>query len=51
MEKRVVIPAKTHLRMIITYADVLHSWDVPSLGVKCLVNNIECSRPVEIHHM
>lgn len=30
-----VVPAKTHLRVIITSADVLHSWAVPSLGVKC----------------
>ncbi len=32
---RIVIPTKTHLRMIITFANVLHSWVVPSLGVKC----------------
>jgi len=31
----VVVPAKTHLRIIVTSADVLHSWAVPSLGVKC----------------
>lgn len=35
VDNRVVVPAKTHLRMIITSADVLHSWAVPSLGVKC----------------
>nr|YP_009674837.1 cytochrome c oxidase subunit 2 [Fossombronia foveolata]QDE12793.1 cytochrome c oxidase subunit 2 [Fossombronia foveolata]QIA59924.1 cytochrome c oxidase subunit 2 [Fossombronia cristula] len=35
VDNRVVVPAKTHLRMIITPADVLHSWAVPSLGVKC----------------
>ncbi len=35
MDNRVVIPTRTHLRMIITSADVLHSWVVPSLGVKC----------------
>jgi cytochrome c oxidase subunit 2 len=35
VDNRVVIPARTHLRMIITSADVLHSWAVPSLGVKC----------------
>jgi cytochrome c oxidase subunit 2 len=33
VDNRVVIPARTHLRMIITSADVLHSWAVPSLGV------------------
>nr|YP_010881094.1 cytochrome c oxidase subunit 2 [Moerckia flotoviana]QDE10612.1 cytochrome c oxidase subunit 2 [Pallavicinia lyellii]WIA66596.1 cytochrome c oxidase subunit 2 [Moerckia flotoviana] len=35
VDNRVVVPAKTHLRMIITPADVLHSWAVPSSGVKC----------------
>jgi cytochrome c oxidase subunit 2 len=35
VDNRVVVPAKTHLRMIITSADVLHSWAVPSLGIKC----------------
>ena len=35
VDNRVVVPANTHLRMIITSADVLHSWAVPSLGVKC----------------
>nr|YP_665704.1 cytochrome c oxidase subunit 2 [Mesostigma viride]AAL36743.1 cytochrome c oxidase subunit 2 [Mesostigma viride] len=35
VDNRVVIPAKTHVRFIITAADVLHSWAVPSLGVKC----------------
>jgi heme/copper-type cytochrome/quinol oxidase subunit 2 len=35
VDNRVVVPAKTPLRMIVTSADVLHSWAVPSLGVKC----------------
>lgn len=35
MDNRVVVPAKTHLRMIVTPADVPHSWAVPSSGVKC----------------
>jgi len=35
VDHRVVVPMHTHLRMIITAADVLHSWAVPSLGVKC----------------
>jgi len=35
VDNRVVIPTRTHLRMIITFADVLHSWAIPSLGVKC----------------
>lgn len=35
VDNRVVVPANTHLRVIITAADVLHSWAVPSLGAKC----------------
>ncbi len=35
VDNRVVVPAKSHLRLIITSADVLHSWAVPALGVKC----------------
>lgn len=35
VDNRVVVPAKTHLRMIVTHADVPHSWVVPSSGVKC----------------
>lgn len=34
VDNRVVVPAKTHIRIIVTSADVLHSWAVPSLGVK-----------------
>jgi cytochrome c oxidase subunit 2 len=32
--KRVVLPTNTHLRLLITAVDVLHSWAVPSFGVK-----------------
>ncbi|GJR58460.1 cytochrome c oxidase subunit 2 [Tanacetum coccineum] len=35
VDNRVVVPAKSHLHIIVTSADVLHSWVVPSLGVKC----------------
>jgi cytochrome c oxidase subunit 2 len=35
VDNRVVVPVNTHIRVIITAADVLHSWAVPSLGVKC----------------
>jgi cytochrome c oxidase subunit 2 len=35
VDNRVVVPVQTHLRVITTSADVLHSWAVPSLGVKC----------------
>jgi len=35
VDNRVVVPVNTHLRFIITAADVLHSWAIPSLGIKC----------------
>ena len=35
VDNRVVIPVSTHVRVLITSADVLHSWAVPSLGIKC----------------
>lgn len=34
VDNRVVVPAQTHVRVIITASDVLHCWAVPSLGVK-----------------
>lgn len=35
VDNRVVLPVATHIRVLVTSADVLHSWAVPSLGVKC----------------
>nr|YP_008816084.1 cytochrome c oxidase subunit 2 [Entransia fimbriata]AGZ90287.1 cytochrome c oxidase subunit 2 [Entransia fimbriata] len=35
VDNRIVVPIKTHVRIIITSADVIHSWAVPSLGIKC----------------
>jgi len=35
VDNRVVAPTHSHIRMIISAADVLHSWAVPSLGIKC----------------
>lgn len=35
VDNRMVVPVDTHCRMIVTSADVLHSWAVPSLGIKC----------------
>ena len=32
--KRVVLPVNTHLRLLVSSADVLHSWAVPSFGLK-----------------
>lgn len=34
VDKRVVLPVKTHIRVLATAADVLHSWAVPSFGIK-----------------
>jgi cytochrome c oxidase subunit 2 len=35
VDNRVIVPIQTHLRVIITSGDVLHSWAIPSLGIKC----------------
>lgn len=32
--KRIVLPTNTHLRLLVTAVDVLHSWTIPSFGVK-----------------
>merc|ERR1711934_596770 len=34
VDKRLTLPTRTHIRLVITAADVLHSWSVPSLGIK-----------------
>jgi cytochrome c oxidase subunit 2 len=34
VDNRVIIPTNTHVRVLITSSDVLHSWAVPSLGIK-----------------
>lgn len=34
VDNRVVLPEQTHIRVIITAADVLHCWAIPSAGVK-----------------
>lgn len=34
VDNRVVLPTNTHIRIILTAADVLHSWAIPSLGIK-----------------
>jgi cytochrome c oxidase subunit 2 len=34
VDNRVVLPITTHIRVLITAADVLHSWAVPSFGIK-----------------
>nr|AXA45415.1 cytochrome c oxidase subunit II [Eubela sp. MNHN IM 2013-9671] len=34
VDHRVVLPTNTDVRVLVTSADVIHSWTVPSLGVK-----------------
>jgi cytochrome c oxidase subunit 2 len=34
VDNRVVLPVNTHVRVLVTSADVLHSWAVPAFGVK-----------------
>jgi len=34
VDRRIVLPEKTHIRVLVTAADVLHSWAIPSFGVK-----------------
>ena len=34
VDNRTILPIRTRIRVLITSADVLHSWTVPSLGVK-----------------
>nr|QFZ89531.1 cytochrome oxidase subunit II [Metaphire sp. YN201739-07]QFZ89533.1 cytochrome oxidase subunit II [Amynthas sp. YN201738-02] len=34
VDNRIVVPMQLEIRMLITAADVLHSWTIPSLGVK-----------------
>ena len=35
VDNRMVVPIQTHIRVIVSAADVLHSWAIPSLGIKC----------------
>nr|ARH54875.1 cytochrome c oxidase subunit 2 [Brachypterolus vestitus] len=34
VDNRIVIPFESQIRMLVTSADVIHSWTIPSLGVK-----------------
>nr|ALI86976.1 cytochrome c oxidase subunit II [Cryptolestes turcicus] len=34
VDNRIIIPYETQIRMLVTSADVIHSWTIPSLGVK-----------------
>ena len=35
VDNRLVIPELTHVRFVITSADVIHAFASPSLGIKC----------------
>lgn len=34
VDNRVVLPVDTHVRLVVTAADVLHCWTIPAFGVK-----------------
>ncbi len=34
VDKRLTLPTRTHIRFLVTAGDVLHSWAIPSLGIK-----------------
>jgi len=34
VDHRVILPIQSHIRVLVTAADVLHSWAVPSFGIK-----------------
>ena len=34
VDNRVILPIDTHVRVIVSAADVLHSWAIPSFGIK-----------------
>jgi len=34
VDNRVILPTHTHVRLLITSSDVIHSWAVPSFGIK-----------------
>ena len=34
VDARLLLPIKTHIRLLVTASDVLHSWAIPSFGIK-----------------
>ena len=38
MDNRIILPINNQIRILVTATDVLHSWTVPSLGVKIDAN-------------
>lgn len=35
VDNRVILPELTHVRFVVTAADVIHSFGMPSLAIKC----------------
>jgi len=35
VDNRVIVPENTHIRFVVTSGDVIHSYALPALGVKC----------------
>jgi cytochrome c oxidase subunit 2 len=35
VDNKVVLPELTHIRFVVTAADVIHSFACPALGIKC----------------
>ena len=50
VDNRIVLPVNTHLRLLVTAADVLHSFAIPSLGIK-LRDNAEGSNEISINDL
>ncbi len=34
VDRRVMLPVDTHIRLLVSSSDVLHSWAIPSFGIK-----------------
>jgi cytochrome c oxidase subunit 2 len=34
VDNKIILPINTHIRVLVTAADVLHSWAIPSFGIK-----------------
>ena len=34
VDNRIILPVNTHIRLLVTAADVLHCWAIPSFGIK-----------------
>lgn len=34
VDRRLTLPTRTHIKLLVTATDVIHSWAVPALGIK-----------------